>query len=51
MGILETLKSFEAPLTKNMWYDMHGRLLKKYELDSKTHAAVTGILINRPIYI
>src|SRR5262245_15060013 len=47
MGLLEELNRFEVPLTKNIWYDMYGRLLKKYELDSKTHTAVTGILINR----
>lgn len=47
MGLLEELKRFEVPLTKNRWYDMHGRLLKQFELDSETNATVNGLFINR----
>lgn len=47
MGILEKLKKFELPLTKNVFYDMYGKLIRKYEFDYATYDKLHGLNINR----
>lgn len=47
MGILEKLKTFEVPLTKNSLYDIYENKITSYELDLATHNKRVGIMINR----
>ena len=47
MGILEKLKRFEMPLTKNTMYDMYGRLILKFELDYNEQNKRVGLILNR----
>ena len=49
MGILETLKKFEAPLTNNIFYDMDGRLIMRVDvtLTPEVHNENSGLMLNR----
>lgn len=47
MGILETLKKFEAPLTNNILYDMDGRLIMRVDVTPELHNDNSGLMLNR----
>jgi 2-polyprenyl-6-methoxyphenol hydroxylase-like FAD-dependent oxidoreductase len=49
MGILETLKRFEVPLTNNVIHDTDGRLIMHVDvtLTPEIHNENTGIMLNR----
>lgn len=49
MGILETLKKFEAPLTNNIFYDTDGRLIMRVDVTGtpELHNENSGLMLNR----
>lgn len=47
MGILNELKAFEVPMTKNVMVDTHGKPLIRFDLDIKTLNSRVGLMLNR----
>lgn len=47
MKILDRLREFELPLTKNVMYDISGRQLFRFETDHRTLNTRVGLMLNR----
>lgn len=46
MGLLEQLKKYEITFTKSIWYDIHGKLIKAFDVDGVL-AEYQGMALNR----
>lgn len=47
MGILETLRKFEALLTNNIFYDAEGRPIMRVDVAPELHNDNSGLMLNR----
>lgn len=47
MGVLQTLKKFEVPLTNNILYDQNGKLIMRVNVTPALHNENSGLMLNR----
>ena len=47
MGILDKLKQFEVLLTRNIIFDMYGKLILDFDAPPELHNENTGLMLNR----
>lgn len=47
MGILETLRKFEALLTNNIFFDENGKLVMRVDVTPELHNDNSGLMLNR----